>query len=165
MSEQDVRDILAHFMDVKRAACSSEGPSDLSPCLIGGFADGMMAGAELSAPREGFVEAVAQIRQAHPGMLVWLAQCGDVLLKYRTDRDAPRHATSLSDAHQAGDMTVVDALSVYLVKVDGEDYAGQVVYRYDDRGQPEFGPLTVKSERGRGFVPDALRAALAASAE
>ena len=164
MSDLDVRNSLAYLMDLKRAVCSAErGPSDLSPFLIGGFADGTMVAADLSAPREGFVEAVAQIRQAHPGMLSWLAQCADALVKYRPDRDTPRHATSLSEARDAGDMTVVDALSVYLVKVDGEDYAGQVVYHYDDHGRPEFGPPTIQSERGRGFVPDTLRAALAAS--
>jgi hypothetical protein len=149
-------------MDLKRAVCSAEGgPSDLSPFVVGGFADGTMVAAELPAPREGFVEAVEQIGQAHSGALTWVAQCADTLVQYR--RDAHDGVTP-GDARDAGDMTVVDALNVYLVRVNGEDCNGLVVYHYDDRGAPKFDAPRFELATGRGFVPNALRSALAASA-
>ena len=160
MSDHDLRNCLANYLAVKRKACE-RGPRTATIVLHLRYADGEWALHPIfdRTAIAATIEAAAAERDVP---LAWVALLADAHRKrIHLPEGAPAPLNSAARAaFEAGDMTVEDVLSATLVEADGTVRCATCAYRYDDRGQPKFGPVVIEDVDPEGYVVDTLKEAM-----
>jgi hypothetical protein len=166
----NLHEVTKHMMTAhqatKRGRCTQEGgPTDLSPMVDVrlGTGEAMIA----LVPDRDFIEA-AVLTLAGDRRVRFIGFCADAYGKEYLDGEAPEGEPvqgEVGAAFRAGDLTVVELLTITVIDVISEEVVMlESRYHYDDRGRPRFGEVRGSLEPGadlQGQVVDNLRAVAA----
>jgi hypothetical protein len=162
--DSELRNVVASWIATKKHACK-DGPEDLNPQLDILYADGTRGLALIAGPRELLTPAIAEMKSG--GEIVRIFHLADVYMRtgLPKDFDIDNSRFALSDAFQAGDMKVGEALTISDYDAQGA-CAGYAIVRYtiDDRGHPRFGqPDFLDAFDMGGVIPEIIAEALGGS--